>query len=106
MFACMVGAPPQPADQRKLNDKMDGHFNKLEGVYSSDLIKVIRWSLMLDPLERPQSVFALQKALREPVIEEQSNVKFQQVTRKLKSIFGGLNKKALNVNTTIQEHTR
>jgi hypothetical protein len=106
MFACMVGAPPQPADQRKLNDKMDGHFSKLEGVYSSDLIKVIRWSLMIDPLERPQSVFALQKALREPIQDEQPGIKLQQVTRKLKSIFGGLGKKGQNVNTTIQEHTR
>lgn len=106
MFACMVGAPPQPADQRKLNDKMDGHFNKLEGVYSSDLIKVIRWSLMLDPLERPQSVFALQKALREPISDPQGDAKLQQVTRKLKTLFSNLGRKTGNTATTIQEHTR
>ncbi|WP_151446527.1 serine/threonine protein kinase [Lacisediminimonas profundi] len=65
MFACMVGAPPQPADQRKVNDRMDTHFEKLNEVYSPGLIKVIRWSLMMDPLQRPQSVFALQKALQQ-----------------------------------------
>ncbi|HWJ95794.1 MAG TPA: serine/threonine-protein kinase, partial [Telluria sp.] len=70
MFACMVGAPPQPADQRKTNDKMEDHFRKLESTYSRELIQVIRWSLRIDPLERPQSVFALQKALREPVAEK------------------------------------
>ena len=89
MFACMVGAPPQPADQRKLNDKMDGHLQKLEGIYSSELIQVIRWSLMIDPLERPQSVFALQKALQEPVPEKSAGGKFSVTLDRLKGLFGG-----------------
>jgi serine/threonine protein kinase len=88
MFACMVGAPPQPADQRKLNDKMDGHLHKLEGIYSPDLIQVIRWSLMIDPLERPQSVFALQKALQEPVLEKPAAGKLSATLDRLKSLFG------------------
>lgn len=104
MFACMVGSPPQPADQRKINDKMDGHFRKLEGIYSAELIKVIRWSLMIDPLERPQSVFALQKALRTPVpvVEEPGNT-LENVTRKIRGFFSGLGGRA-NANTTIQEN--
>jgi serine/threonine protein kinase len=107
MFACMVGAPPQPADQRKINDKMDGHFNKLEGVYSPELIKVIRWALMIDPLERPQSVFALQKALREEVPDKDEDQPLQQVARKLrKAFFSNLVRKPSSVATTIQEHTR
>jgi serine/threonine protein kinase len=63
MFACMVGAPPQPADQRKSNDKMELHYKKLVGLYSLELIDVVRMCLQLDPMNRPQSVFALQKAL-------------------------------------------
>jgi len=90
MFACMVGAPPQPADQRKLNDKMDGHLQKLEGIYTSELIQVIRWSLMIDPLERPQSVFALQKALQEPVPEKSDVGKFSTTLGRLKALFGGV----------------
>jgi serine/threonine protein kinase len=66
MFACMAGAPPQPADQRKLDDKMEGHFEKLDGRYSPELIKLVRWCLDMDPLARPQSVFSLQKVLQEP----------------------------------------
>jgi serine/threonine protein kinase len=64
IFACMVGSPPQPADQRQREDKMAGHFDQLEGGYSSELAQLVRWCLRVDPLERPQSLFALQKRLQ------------------------------------------
>ena len=64
MFACMVGSPPQPADQRKSEDKMEGHFEKLAGGYTPELVRLVRWCLMVDPLARPQSLFALQKVLQ------------------------------------------
>lgn len=66
MFSCMVGSPPQPADQRKTEDKMAGHYQKLDGAYSAQLIALVRWCLELDPLARPQSVFALQRELQTP----------------------------------------
>jgi serine/threonine protein kinase len=105
MFACMVGAPPQPADQRKANDKMDSHLRKLEGIYSTELLKVIRWSLMLDPLERPQSVFALQKALREPVPEKPQEDKLDTITKRIRGLFSGFGKTRIPAHTTIQENT-
>ena len=64
MFACMVGSPPQPADQRKTGDKMAEHFQKLDGLYSEELVKLVRDCLEIDALARPQSVFALQKVLQ------------------------------------------
>ena len=106
MFACMVGAPPQPADQRKVNDKMDGHFRKLEGIYSPELLQVISWSLKNDPLERPQSVFALQKALREPVPNKPAEDTLNSVSRKLRGFFGSFGKRDANAETTIQENSR
>lgn len=63
MFACMAGAPPQPSDQRKISDKMERHYRKLDESYSAELIEIVRWCLQLDPMERPPSVFALQKVL-------------------------------------------
>lgn len=63
MFACMAGAPPQPADQRKLSDKMERHYRKLDEAYSAELIEIVRWCLHLDITARPPSVFALQKVL-------------------------------------------
>lgn len=106
MFACMVGAPPQPADQRQANDKMEDHFRKLENMYSRELIQVIRWCLRIDPLERPQSVFALQKALREPVPEKREEALLDKVSSKLKGIFAGFGKNEQSGAATIQEHTR
>lgn len=63
MFACMVGAPPQPADQRRSEDKMAAHFVQLQGQYPAELLKLVEWCLALEPLDRPQSLFALQKVL-------------------------------------------
>jgi eukaryotic-like serine/threonine-protein kinase len=65
IFACMSGHAPQPADARMLNDKMSGKYRDLADTYSEELLGVVEWCLRLDPLARPQSVFALQKALLE-----------------------------------------
>jgi serine/threonine protein kinase len=64
MYACMVGAPPQPADQRGLHDKVDAALHVALRLYSQQLIDIVHWCLKQNPLERPQSVFALQRALR------------------------------------------
>jgi serine/threonine protein kinase len=66
IFNCMVGVPPQSAMERKREDRMNDFYLQLRGLYSDELIDIVRWSLMLEPLKRPQSVFALQKALRPP----------------------------------------
>jgi serine/threonine protein kinase len=64
MFGCMSGQPPQPADQRELDDKVPEAIDALSGVYSRPLLDLVGWCLKLNSLERPQSVFALQRALR------------------------------------------
>jgi serine/threonine protein kinase len=69
MFACMTGSPPQPADQRRQEDRMDAQFDKLAGAYSAELVGTVRACLALDPLARPQSVFAVQKVLQAGVPE-------------------------------------
>ena len=64
LFACMAGVAPQPADQRKNDDKMEVHYAALVAHYSPQLVRMVRACLELDPLARPQSVFALQKVLQ------------------------------------------
>ena len=64
MYACLGGAGPQPADQRKEKDKVVPARRAWSGKYSSDLLDTVDWCMRLDHMERPQSVFALQKALQ------------------------------------------
>jgi len=66
MFACMHGYPPSEAPQRKTDDPMVQSFKRLQGVYSDNLIEVVQWCMAMDPMARPQSVFALQKELNHP----------------------------------------
>lgn len=64
MLGCILGQPPQPADQRELDDRVPSTIDSLVDGYSRPLLDLVAWCLKLNPLERPQSVFALQRALR------------------------------------------
>lgn len=106
IFACMVGAPPQPADQRKTIDKMENHFRKLDGLYSPDLIEVVRWCLKIDPLERPQSVFSLQKALSVKAQPQKELSFFEKIKLKVTNFLAARKrKKSEKDHTTIQDNT-
>jgi serine/threonine protein kinase len=75
MFACLAAAAPPPADQRLEADKLTPARRLWEGKYSRQLLETIDWCLRLDHLERPQSVFALQKALmreKQPEVRDTS----------------------------------
>ena len=63
IYACMQGFPPNEAPQRLEKDRIAVALARLRGVYSDNLIEVMEWCMSLDPLSRPQSVFALQKEL-------------------------------------------
>ena len=63
MYACMQGYPPSEAPQRQEKDRIAIALGRLRGVYSDNLIEVVEWCMAMDPLSRPQSVFALQKEL-------------------------------------------
>ena len=67
IYACMQGYPPNDAPQRLDKDRITVALSRLRGVYSDNLIEVVAWCMALDPLARPQSVFALQKALSREV---------------------------------------
>lgn len=64
MYACLAGAGPPTAVRRIEKDDMTSARKGWAGKYSAELLDTIDWCLRLDHLERPQSVLALQKALR------------------------------------------
>ena len=72
MFNCMTGYAPQAANERKKHDRMEENYQSCLVAYSSLMIKLTRWSLLLDPLQRPQSVFNLQNALRQTLTHQQT----------------------------------
>ncbi len=63
LYSCLAGAAPQSADQRLEKDSLVPARRAWAGKYSAELLDTVDWCLRLDHLERPQSVFALQKAL-------------------------------------------
>ena len=67
MYACLAGSAPQAADARLKKDTLTPAMIRWDGQYSDRLLEIIDWCLNLNHLYRPQSVFALQKALVETV---------------------------------------
>lgn len=69
LYAAIAGMPPQAANLRLQKDELVPARRAWAGKYSKELLDIVDWCLRLKHLERPQSVFALQKALlgeREP----------------------------------------
>lgn len=67
MYACLAGCAPQAADERLKKDTLAPAMLRWDGQFSDRLLEIIDWCLNLNHLYRPQSVFALQKALVETV---------------------------------------
>ena len=63
IYSCMHGYPPNEAPQRLEKDRLALSLTRMRGLYSDSLIEMVEWCMALDPLSRPQSVFALQKEL-------------------------------------------
>jgi serine/threonine protein kinase len=63
MYACLAEATPPSAPERLDKDRLARARSSWAGKYSDELLDIIDWCLRLDHQERPQSVFALQKAL-------------------------------------------
>lgn len=63
IYSCMFGHAPYDAPQRQTKDRLPLALTRMRGIYSDSLIELVEWCMSLDPLSRPQSVFALQKEL-------------------------------------------
>ena len=63
IYACMAAAAPQAANLRLERDQLTPALRRWPDKYSKQLLETVDWCMRLNYLERPQSVFALQKAL-------------------------------------------
>jgi len=63
MYACLAATAPQPADLRLIKDRLVPAAGRWAGQYSPQLLNTIDQCMRLAPLERPQSVFTLQRML-------------------------------------------
>lgn len=63
LYACLAGSAPPRSDEREKADTYQPAVQTFAGRHSKQLLETIDWCLRLDHLERPQSVYALQKAL-------------------------------------------
>ncbi|MDR1425156.1 MAG: serine/threonine protein kinase [Azoarcus sp.] len=72
MHTCIAGTAPPRSDERVKKDTFIPLAKSYTGKYSPQLLELIDWCLLLDPLQRPQSVYTLQKELgQKPQIEEE-----------------------------------
>jgi len=94
MYACLAGAAPQAADARLEKDLLVPAMVRWERQLSDQLLETIDWCLCLNHLYRPQSVFALQKALTETVVvpppleQDSFGQRFGKLVGKLKKKIG------------------
>ena len=90
LYAALAEVVPPPADQRMERDRMISASKACSGKFSRQLLEIVDWCLRLDHLERPQSVFALQKTLLDeeaPVVKAAPPV-FGQLAGALRRLTG------------------
>ncbi len=63
MYSCLARAAPLSSDERMKKDYLMPAVKFGKHVYSENLLKIIDSCLALDHMNRPQSIYALQKAL-------------------------------------------
>jgi serine/threonine protein kinase len=83
-FACLAGMAPQAANRRLEKDRYVSATRLWQGRYSRHLLETIDWCLELDHLNRPQSVFSLQKVLlreKDPVVRKPRSLLERAFTR-------------------------
>ncbi|MBL8437791.1 MAG: serine/threonine protein kinase [Zoogloeaceae bacterium] len=89
LYACLAGSAPPPASERQREDTYQPATKAFAKEHSSQLLETIDWCLQLDPLARPQSVYALQKAMArcEPD-EPMPGTVFTDLGAKIKAFIG------------------
>lgn len=96
MYSCLTRTSPPAANQRIKKDLLVPAVKVGKDQYSQDLLEIIDSCLNLDYLERPQSVFSLQKSLMD--IKTEAKKKINLVNK----LVGVLNKPITMKSTIIK----
>lgn len=91
MYACLAGCAPQRSDERIKKDSIEWATKRWTGQYSNHLLETIDWCLQINPLDRPQSVYALQKALltrSRHVVPKQPTTILGRISYRLRELMG------------------
>ncbi|CAG0975910.1 serine/threonine protein kinase, bacterial [Methylophilaceae bacterium] len=67
MYSCLTRATPLAASERIKKDTMIPAEKLGKDIYSENLLRIIDNCMALDHLERPQSIYALQKSLQKDI---------------------------------------
>jgi serine/threonine protein kinase len=85
MYSCLVRSAPIAANLRIKEDVLVPAAKIGKGIYSDELLQIIDHCLKLDYLERPQSVFSLQKNLLE-ITKKPIPIKKTSLVNKIKTV--------------------
>ena len=89
LYACIAGTAPPRSDERIKHETLSPVTRTHVARYSEQLLQTVEWCLKLDPLERPQSVYSLQKALaRKDAGDAMPATWFTDLGTRLKSFIG------------------
>jgi serine/threonine protein kinase len=88
IYTTLGGAPPPPASARLIKDELVPAERRWADKYSKQLLETVDWCMRLDYLERPLSVFALQKALAEGGVPGRDTSWADTLSRRLKGLIG------------------
>jgi serine/threonine protein kinase len=88
LYACLTAEAPPSAEERMEKDRHVPARKAGAGRFSQELLDTVDWCLRLDHLERPQSVFALQKSLLGEKPPEYRGTALDQVKSKLAKLLG------------------
>jgi len=87
IYTCMSGLSPQEADKRVREDRVRATLRGFRGIYSNALISLVESCLALNSLERPQTVYAVQKELLTNVMEFPEFTVTERAVAKMRAMY-------------------
>jgi len=88
IYATLGGAPLPAASARLVKDELEPATRRWAGKHSKQLLETVDWCLKLDYLERPLSVFALQKVLTDDTQVARASSWADTLSLRLKGLMG------------------